>query len=564
MKMSTTKFKRILVTAALPYTNGPVHLGHLAGAYLPADLYCRYQRLKGRDLVFVCGSDEMGVAIMIRAQQQGLSPQDIVDQYHPMIKESFAKFGMSFDIYSRTTTAVHAETSQAFFRRLAEKEVFRLKTEEQLFDPEAGIFLADRFVKGTCPVCGFDEAYGDQCEKCGSTLSPRELLDPKSTLTNATPELRETTHWYLPLGDFQEKLESWIDTHSDWKPNVLGQVKSWFNDGLKDRAITRDVPWGVPVPGDVAEKAGVDAAGKVIYVWFDAPIGYISATREWAADQGDPERWRTYWQDEETKLVHFIGKDNIVFHCLMFPAMLMAHGDYVLPENVPANEFLNIEGRKLSTSRGWAVWLHEYLEDFEPDLLRYALATTLPETKDADFSWNDFQARVNSELADVLGNFVNRTLTFANRYFGGVVPPLENPTEVDHGVLTRIAEYPGKIGTAYEASRNREAVFETMSLARLGNKYFNDTEPWHTRKNDLQACGNTIHVSLQICASLAVLMDPVLPHSAAVLRSMLNLASVRSSASSGEAGSLGWDDAIGGAPRQKTVEMSDDPIPIAQ
>ncbi len=541
--MSDKKFERILVTAALPYANGPVHLGHLAGAYLPADLYCRYQRLKGRDVVFVCGSDEMGVAIMIRGQQQGISPQDIVDQYHPMIKDGFAGFGMSFDIYSRTTTDVHAETSQQFFRRLAEKDVFKLKTEAQLFDPEAGIFLADRFVKGTCPVCGFEEAYGDQCEKCGSTLSPQELVNPKSMLTDATPELRETTHWYLPLGDFQPSLEKWIDTHPEWKPNVLGQVKSWFNDGLKDRAITRDVPWGVPVPRDVADKAGVDAEGKVIYVWFDAPIGYISATREWAAEKGDPERWKTYWQDKGTKLVHFIGKDNIVFHCLMFPAMLEAHGDYVLPENVPANEFLNIEGRKLSTSRGWAIWLHEYLEEFEPDLLRYALASTLPETKDADFSWNDFQARVNSELADVLGNFVNRTLTFTERYFDGVAPALENPSDLDHEVLTKIAEFPGKIGAAYEAYRNREAVFETISLARLGNKYFNDTEPWHTRKDNMQACGNTIHVSLQICAALSILMDPVLPNGAASLRKMLNLTDVRSSVPDQNGGTLGWNDA---------------------
>lgn len=541
--MSDKKFERILVTAALPYANGPVHLGHLAGAYLPADLYCRYQRLKGRDVVFVCGSDEMGVAIMIRGQQQGISPQDIVDQYHPMIKEGFARFGMSFDIYSRTTTDIHAETSQQFFRRLAEQDVFKLKTEAQLFDPEAGIFLADRFVKGTCPVCGFEEAYGDQCEKCGSTLSPLELVNPKSTLTDATPELRETTHWYLPLGDFQPSLEKWINTHPEWKPNVLGQVKSWFNDGLKDRAITRDVPWGVPVPRDVADKAGVDAEGKVIYVWFDAPIGYISATREWAAEKGDPERWKTYWQDEGTKLVHFIGKDNIVFHCLMFPAMLDAHGDYVLPENVPANEFLNIEGRKLSTSRGWAVWLHEYLEEFEPDLLRYALASTLPETKDADFSWNDFQARVNSELADVLGNFVNRTLTFTERYFDGVAPPLENPSDLDHEVLTKIAEFPDKIGAAYEGYRNREAVFETIGLARLGNKYFNDTEPWHTRKDNMQACGNTIHVSLQICAALGILMDPVLPYSAASLRKMLNLTDVRSSLPDQNGGTLGWNDA---------------------
>ncbi|MBX2819780.1 MAG: methionine--tRNA ligase, partial [Rhodothermaceae bacterium] len=491
--MSKSTFKRILVTSALPYANGPLHLGHIAGAYLPADLYCRYQRMKGQDIVFVGGSDEMGVAIMIRAKQQGISPKDIVDQYHPMIKESFEKFGMSYDIYSRTTTEVHKETSQTFFRNLAAKEKFKLKTDEQLFDPDVGIFLADRFVKGTCPVCGFEEAYGDQCENCGSALSPNELVNPKSTLSDATPELRKTTHWYLPLGDFQESLEEWINTHPEWKPNVLGQVKSWFTEGLKDRAITRDVPWGVPVPKEVAEAAGVEAEGKVIYVWFDAPIGYISATREWAAAKGDPELWKTYWQDSETKLLHFIGKDNIVFHCLMFPAMLMEHGGYVLPENVPANEFLNLEGRKLSTSRGWAVWLHEYLEAFDPDLLRYAMATILPETKDSDFSWKDYQARVNSELADILGNFVNRSLTFAHRYFEGTVPPLENPSEVDHKALSQLAAFPSKIGASYEAFRNREAVFETMNLARLGNKYFADTEPWHLWKTDKQACANTIH-----------------------------------------------------------------------
>ena len=541
--MSESKYKRILVTSALPYANGPIHLGHLAGAYLPADLYCRFQRLRGRDLVYVCGSDEMGVAIMVRAQREGISPQDIIDQYHPQIKESFDKFGMSFDIYSRTTTDVHRRTSQEFFNRLAERDVFVLKTEEQLYDPDAGIFLADRFVKGTCPNCGYEDAYGDQCENCGTALSPRELIDPKSTITDATPELRETTHWYLPLGEFQPHLEKWIATHPEWKPNVLGQIKSWFSDGLKDRAITRDVPWGVPVPAVAAEKAGVDAEGKVIYVWFDAPIGYISATREWAESHGDPDRWKTYWQDEETKLLHFIGKDNIVFHCLMFPAMLMAHGDYVVPENVPANEFLNIEGKKLSTSRGWAVWLHEYLEAFPPDLLRYALAATLPESKDADFSWRDFQARVNSELADILGNFVNRTMTFATRYFDGQVPVLENPSDIDHDALNQLAGFPNRVAKAYESFKMREAVFETMNLARLGNKYFNDTEPWHTRKSDIQACGNTIHVSLQICAALSVLMDPVLPHSAAELRKMLNLHGVRSSMPGSSGEGIGWNEA---------------------
>ena len=549
--MPNAEFERILVTSALPYANGPIHLGHVAGAYLPGDLYCRYQRLKGRDVVYVCGSDEYGVAIMMRAQSQGISPQEIVDEYHPMIAESFRRFGMSFDYYGRTTSKTHVETSQDFFRTLAEKNAFKLKTEEQLFDPEAEMFLADRFVRGTCPVCGYEDAYGDQCENCGTSLSPLELKNPRSALTNATPELRETTHWYLPLGDYQAELEEWIGTHPEWKPNVLGQVRSWLQDGLKDRAITRDVPWGVPVPTDVAEKAGVDAAGKVIYVWFDAPIGYISATKEWAAEQGDPDRWKTYWQDEGTKLVHFIGKDNIVFHCLMFPAMLKEHGDFVRPDNVPANEFLNLEGRKLSTSRGWAVWLHEVLDEFPADLLRYALAATLPETKDADFSWSDFQARVNGELADVLGNFVNRAMTFAHRYFGGTVPDLADPSTADREALEALAGFPRKIGDAYEAFRNREAVFETINLARLGNKYFNDTEPWKTRESDPQACDNTIHLSLQICASLGVLLDPVLPASARAIREMLRLDGVRSSvpttgdagASGEDGGAIGWDDA---------------------
>jgi len=541
--MSRSDFNRILVTAALPYANGPVHLGHLAGAYLPSDLFSRYHRLKGHDIVFVCGSDELGVAIMVRARKEGIDPQELVDRYHPMIENAFSAFGMSFDHYGRTTSPVHAETSQEFFRELAGKDVFTLRTEQQLFDPEAGIFLADRFVIGTCPTCGNNNAYGDQCEKCGSTLSPSELVNPRSTLSDATPEMRETTHFYLPLGDFQTRLEEWIATHPEWKPNVLGQVKSWLKEGLKDRAITRDVPWGVPVPEDVAANLGIDASGKVIYVWFDAPIGYISDTKEWAAKTGNPDAWKTYWQQDDTRLVHFIGKDNIVFHCLMFPAMLMAHGGYVLPENVPANEFLNIEGDKLSTSRNWAVWLHEFLESFEPDLLRYALATMLPETKDADFNWNEFQTRVNSELADVLGNFVNRTMTFANRFAGGKVPELKKPDAFDLAVLKQLATFPERIGNAYDSYRNREAVFETMALARLGNKYFNDTEPWHTRKSSPQACANTIHVSLQICAALSVLMEPVLPFSAAKLRDMLNLKGDRSSMP-GETNGIGWDDVV--------------------
>ncbi|MEM1093330.1 MAG: methionine--tRNA ligase [Bacteroidota bacterium] len=536
-------FKRTLVTSALPYANGPIHLGHLAGAYLPGDLYCRFMRLKGEDLVYVCGSDEHGAAIMIKALKDGITPRDIIDQYHPMIEASFRAFGMSFDHYSRTSAEIHHRTSREVFRALAEKGAFTYKTQRQLYDPEARMFLADRFIVGTCPVCGYPEAYGDQCENCGSTLSPSELIDPRSTLTNATPVWRETTHWFLPLEDWQERLEAYVASHPEWKPNVSGQIRSWFNDGLKARAMTRDLTWGVPVPDDVAEAAGIDAEGKVFYVWFDAPIGYISATREWAELNGHPDRWEDYWKQDDTRLIHFIGKDNIVFHCLTFPATLMAHGGFVVPENVPANEFLTIEGKKLSTSRGWAIWLHEYLQDFDPDLLRYALATTLPETKDGDFSWTDFQNRVNSELADILGNFVNRTMTFATRYFDGVVPPLDDPSDLDREVLDAIAAFPATIAKAYESFRTREAVFETMALARLGNKYFNDTAPWHTRKTDLRACGNTIHVSLQICAALAILAEPVLPFSMAKLRAMLNLTGTRSSEPKGAKDGIGWAEA---------------------
>ena len=554
---------RLTVTAALPYANGPLHIGHLAGAYLPADLYVRYQRLTGRDVAFVCGSDEMGVAILMRALREDRTPQDIVDTYHPLIEESFERFGMSFDHYGRTTDDLHAETTRDFFRTLDAKDAFALKTQEQLYDPKAEMFLADRFVVGTCPKCGYEEAYGDQCERCGATLSPDELINPRSTLTDATPELRETTHWYLPLDDMQDALEAWIDTHPEWKNNVRGQVKSWLNDGLQPRAITRDVPWGVPVPADVAKRHGIEADGKVIYVWFDAPIGYISITKRWAEEQGDPERWRAYWQDDDTELVHFVGKDNIVFHCLMFPAMLQAHGDYVLPENVPANEFLNLEGKKLSTSRNWAVWLHEYLDDFADtqgvDMLRYALATTLPETKDADFSWDAFQNRVNGELADVLGNFVNRTLTFADRYFDGAVPPLEAPTDTDQAVLDTLADAPADIAESYNDFRMREAVTKTMAIARLGNKYFNDTEPWHTRKSDPQACANTVHVCLQVCAALSILMDPVVPHASARLREMLNLTDVRTSTPGPDASDRGWN-AAGSALLQSGHPLNDPAI----
>lgn len=536
--------KRILVTSALPYANGPLHIGHIAGAYLPADMYCRYNRLKGRDVLYICGSDEHGVAIMIKARQEGVSPQEIVDEIHPQIKQTFSDFGMSFDYYGRTSSETHKETTVDFFNKLNSDDTFVTKTEEQLYDPEAGIFLADRFVIGTCPHCGYENAYGDQCENCGNSLSPLELINPRSTITDVAPVLKETTHWYLPLGDFQDRLETWIDSRRGWKPNVTGQVKSWLADGLRDRAITRDVPWGVPVPDEAASAAGIDATGKVFYVWFDAPIGYISATREWAVQRGTPEEWKTYWQSEDTKLVHFIGKDNIVFHCLMFPAMLMAHGDYVLPADVPANEFLNLEGRKLSTSRGWAIWLHEYLREFDADLLRFALASTLPESKDSDFSWSDYQSRINNELADVYGNFVNRTMTFAHRYFDGKVPALENPGEFDNEVIEQLKNFPSVVGRAYEGYRFREAVFQTISLARLGNRYFNDTEPWKTAKSDPEKCANTIHVSLQICAALAILSEPLMPGSARKLREMLKLEGTMSSEADADNSSadIGWDE----------------------
>ncbi|MEL6772127.1 MAG: methionine--tRNA ligase [Bacteroidota bacterium] len=543
---------RILVTSALPYVNGPVHIGHLAGAYLPADLYVRYQRMRGRDVVYICGSDEHGVAILIRAMQEGVEPQAIIDRYHAQVEDAFQRFGLSFDYYGRTSAAIHHETSQAMFAVLDEADVFTTRASEQLYDPEAKLFLADRFVRGTCPVCGYEEAYGDQCENCGSSLSPDDLIDPRSALSGAEPIRKETTHWYLPLGDLQAQLEAWIATKPSWKPNVLGQIRSWFNDGLADRAMTRDLPWGISVP----DSAHGDTDGKVLYVWFDAPIGYISATKAWAAQQGTPERWRDYWQGDDTDLVHFIGKDNIVFHTLIFPAILMAHNEavrkrdgeaaaqYVLPANVPANEFLNLEGRKLSTSRGWAVWVHEALEAFPADVLRYALATMLPESKDADFSWGDFQERVNSELADVLGNFVNRTLSFAHRFAGGTVPPLRDPSDVDRDALDQLATFPSRIGASYDAFRMREAVQETMALARLGNKYFNDTEPWKTRKTDEQACMNTIHVSLQLCAALSVLIEPAIPESARRLRDMLRLDHIRSSEPGAPSGDLaGWDEA---------------------
>lgn len=534
--------KRILVTSALPYANGPIHLGHLAGAYLPADVFVRYHRLRRSDVVYICGSDEHGAAIVMRAIKEGTTPREIVDRYHAMAERDFAAFGMSFDHYGRTSSPMHEDTATGWFRTMAQKGAFVTKTEQQLYDPEAKLFLADRFVQGTCPNCQSPSAYGDQCEKCGTALSPSELIDPRSTVSDATPELREITHWYLPMGAHQGRLEEWISGKAHWKSNVLGQIRSWFTLGLGDRAMTRDLPWGVPVPEDVAEAAGVSPEGKVLYVWFDAPIGYVSATREWAERAGDPERWKTYWQSEDTRLIHYIGKDNIVFHTLSFPLMMMLHGEYVLPENVPANEFLNLEGEKLSTSRGWAVWLGEALESFPADYLRYSLLRILPETKDADFTWAEFQAHVNHELADNFGNFINRTLSFVAKYCEGKVPTLEDPSEADLAALAALAEFPERVGSLIDQHRMRDAVQELMALSRLGNKYVNDSAPWATRKTDMRLCGNTMHVSLQLCASLSILAEPFLPFTATKLREMLRLDGVRGSEPVAK-GEIGWDDA---------------------
>lgn len=536
--------QRIMVTSALPYANGPLHLGHIAGAYLPADIYCRYQRLQGRDVLFICGSDEHGVAITLRARKEGKTPQQIVDEFHPMIEASFEKLGMSFDHYGRTSSEIHRETSQDFFRVLANQGSFRLETSKQLYDPEAQLFLADRYVRGTCPTCGYEDAYGDQCESCGRSMSPLELKNPRSALSDAAPELRETTHWVLPLGDTQAWLEEWLDKKTDWKPNVMGQVQSWLKQGLGDRAITRDIPWGVPVPSDVAEKAGVDASGKVLYVWFDAPIGYISATREWAQKQGKPDAWKDYWQSEDSKLLHFIGKDNIVFHCVIFPAMLHLHGEFVLPDNVPANEFLNLKGLKFSTSRGVAVWIHEYLENFPPDYLRYATCKILPEAKDTDFSWEGFGAAINNELADTFGNFINRTIAFCNKYCDSKVPGLSEPSELDRQTLAELPGFVNRVANLIETYRFRDAADEMMSLARTGNKYFNDSAPWATRNENMRACGNTIHVSLQLCAALSILAEPFLPFSAKKVRAMLGIDNLRPSVP-GNANDdmLKWNDA---------------------
>lgn len=522
------KFKRYTITSALPYANGPVHIGHLAGVYVPSDIYTRFLRLKEKDVVFVCGSDEHGVPITMRARKEGVSPQQVVDKYHAIIKDSFEQFGISFDIYSRTSSPVHYETSSAFFLDLDAKGVFEEKVNEQFFDTKAQQFLADRYIVGTCPKCGFDNAYGDQCEKCGSTLSPSELINPKSMLSGEKPVLKETRHWYLPLNQYEDWLKQWIlNEHKDWKTNVYGQCRSWIDQGLQPRAVTRDLDWGVPVPKP-------DGAGKVLYVWFDAPIGYISATKDYfkqLAEQGKGSEadWKKYWQDDETKLVHFIGKDNIVFHCIIFPAMLKAHGAYILPDNVPANEFLNLEGNKISTSRNWAVWLHEYLQDFpgKQDVLRYVLCANAPETKDNDFTWKDFQARNNNELVAIYGNFINRAVVLTHKYFNGVVPECGSITETDQELIEKIREFPAKIADSIEQYRFREALTFVMDLARAGNKYLADTEPWKIIKDDEARVKTILNLSLQVAANLMVVSAPFMPFTAASLRDILNISELK-------------------------------------
>lgn len=505
------EFKRYLVTSALPYANGPVHIGHLAGVYIPSDIYTRYLRLRGCDVLSVCGSDEHGVPITIKARKEGVTPQQIVDRYHSLIKRSFEGLGMSFDIYSRTSSKTHAETASAFFRKLYDEGKFIERTSMQYYDEEAQTFLADRYIVGTCPRCGNDCAYGDQCEKCGSTLSPDELIDPRSAVSGSVPVKRETKHWYLPLDRYEEFLRQWIlEGHKEWKTNVYGQCKSWLDGGLQPRAVSRDLDWGIPVPVEGAE-------GKVLYVWFDAPIGYISATKDLTPD------WEKYWKSEDTKMVHFIGKDNIVFHCIVFPSMLKAHGGYILPENVPANEFLNLEGDKISTSRNWAVWLHEYLEEFpgKEDVLRYVLCANAPETKDNDFTWKDFQARNNNELVAVLGNFVNRALVLTRKYCGGRVPACGELTGYDRQTIAEVAAVKGSLEGNIENYRFREALKDAMNIARIGNKYLADTEPWKVVKSDPARVETILNVALQITANTAIAIEPFMPFSAAKILRML-------------------------------------------
>lgn len=511
---SDSRFKRYCITTALPYANGPVHIGHLAGVYVPADIYARYLRSMKEDVLLIGGSDEHGVPITIKARKEGVSPQDIVDRYHNIIKQSFQELGISFDIYSRTTSPIHNRTASDFFKDLYDKGKFVEKTSKQYYDAEAETFLADRYITGTCPHCGNEKAYGDQCEACGTSLSATDLINPKSTLSGAVPQLKETKHWYLPLNEYEDFMRQWIlEGHKEWKTNVYGQCKSWIEQGLQERAVTRDLDWGVKVPLP-------DAEGKVLYVWFDAPIGYISNTKELK-----PDDWEKWWKDSDTKLVHFIGKDNIVFHCIIFPAMLKAAGNYILPENVPANEFLNLEGDKISTSRNWAVWLHEYLKDFpgKQDVLKYVLCANAPETKDNDFTWKDFQTRNNSELVAIFGNFVNRTMVLTHKYFGGKVPAKGELTDYDKQTIEEISLYPEKIGRSIEQYRFREALNELMNLARTGNKYLTENEPWKTIKTDEARTATVLNISLQICANLAVLASPFMPITAEKLAKMLNM-----------------------------------------
>lgn len=512
--MSTQQFKRTLVTTALPYANGPVHIGHLAGVYVPADIYVRYKRMKGDEVLFIGGSDEHGVPIAIKAKAEGVSPQEVVDRYHALIKESFARLGIDFDIYSRTTSETHEKTASAFFTKLYESGKLIEQTSEQYYDPEAKQFLADRYITGTCPHCHNERAYGDQCEACGTSLSATDLIDPHSAISGAKPELRETKHWYLPLGDYESFLREWIlEGHKEWKPNVYGQCKSWLDLGLQPRAVTRDLDWGIPVPLQGAE-------GKVLYVWFDAPIGYISNTKELL-----PDSWRTWWCDPETRMLHFIGKDNIVFHCIIFPAMLKAEGSFNLPDNVPANEFLNLEGDKISTSRNWAIWLHEYLDEMpgKEDVLRYVLTANAPETKDNDFTWRDYQARNNNELVAIYGNFVNRALVLTHKYFDGKVPPLGHLTEIDEEMLREMATIPAELDDQLEHFHFREALKTAMQLARIGNKYLADTEPWKVIKSDPDRVATILHLALQLVGNLSIAFAPFTPFSTRRLLSMLQV-----------------------------------------
>ena len=510
------KNQRFTITSALPYTNGPIHIGHLAGAYLPADIYARYKRLCENDVAFICGSDEHGVAISIKAKQEGSSVKSIIDKYHNLIKDTFEEFGISFDNYSRTSNAIHHETSKQFFRKLDQDNCFEIKTTQQLYDENEKQFLADRFIEGECPKCGFEKAYGDQCENCGASLSPDDLINPKSKLSGSKPVLKETKHWYLPLGNYEDFLNKWIieGKKGIWKPNVYGQVKSWIDQGLESRAISRDLDWGIPIPRD-------DAKGKVMYVWFDAPIGYISSTKEWA--KRESKNWEDYWKKSDTKLIHFIGKDNIVFHCIIFPSILEAHGEFILPENVPANEFLNLEGRKISTSNNWAIWLHEYLNDFKnmQDSLRYTLTVNSPESKDNDFTWKDFQSRNNNELVAILGNYINRVFILTEKYFNNVVPQYK---KIDSNQIIKIYDYVSLISSSLDRFKFRDAVNHLIDLARTGNKYLADKEPWKLYKeNNIKEVEQILYISIETCALISILSEPFIPNSAKKIRDILDI-----------------------------------------